>query len=169
MDFVDGEVIKCLEDPTQIATIAHILNHLASFQRNVPGPLYCGPPTGLLFLDEGEYSFNSGRDLEQWWNNRLLPGEPLMCLQNIKFVLCHLDIAPRNILWKAGEVPCLLDWASASYYPRFFEFCAQLTIEGLDGRFNRLLLEAITKLEETETQQIQPLLQAWSNIQRYNL
>lgn len=63
----------------------------------------------------------------------------------------------------------MVDWASAGYYPWFFEFCAQLMIEGMEVRFNRLLLDAMTKLDDDEFSQIMALLRAWSNIQRYHL
>lgn len=169
MDFMEGKVIDPLEDLSQITTIARILDHLALFRREIPGPLHHGPPSGLLFLDEAEYAFKDAKDLEQWWNRRLFPGEPVMCLQSCEFVLCHLDVAPRNILWKDGEVPCLLDWASAGYYPRSFEFCAQIMIKGMEGRFNMLLLDTMTKLERIESLQTTPVLQAWSNMQRYCL
>jgi hypothetical protein len=170
MDFVEGEVLESLENPIRVKTVAGILDHLASFRRNVPGPLNYGPPYGLLFFpDEGEVHFTDVKDLEQWWNCRLLPEESATKLQGLELVLCHLDVAPRNILWGDGEAPCLIDWASAGYYPRVFEFCIQLIMEGKDGRFNRLLLDAMTKLECVESEQIAPVLQAWSNMQRYQL
>jgi Phosphotransferase enzyme family len=170
MDLVEGEVLEPLEDPTRVRTVAGILDHLASFRQNVPGPLNHGPPCGLLFFpDEEEVPFTDVKDLEQWWNCRLLPGECAINLQGLDLVLCHLDVAPRNILWRDGEAPCLVDWASAGYYPRVFESCAQLIVEGKDGRFNRLLLDAMTKLECVESRQIALVLQAWSNMQRYQL
>lgn len=170
MDFVEGEILEPLEDPIQVMKLASILDHLASFRRIVPGPSAYGPPCGLLFFpDEGEVPFTDVKDLEQWWNSRLLPGESAAKLQGLELVLCHLDVAPRNVLWREGEAPCLIDWASAGYYPRAFEFCAQLIVEGKDGRFNRLLLDAMTKLECVESEQIAPVLQAWSNMQRYRL
>lgn len=169
MDFIEGKVIEPLEDPKKVMKIARIVDHLASFDREVPGPLHHGPPAALLFLDEAEYSFDGVDDLEAWWNRRLLPGDPSLCLQNFELVLCHLDIAPRNILWEDGQPPCMIDWASAGYYPRFFEFCAQRMIEGKEGQFNTLLLNAMTKLERVQFLQITPLLRAWSNIQRYYL
>ncbi|MCJ1345566.1 hypothetical protein MMC31_003773 [Peltigera leucophlebia] len=168
MDFVKGEVLDPLEDPVRVKVVAGILDHLASFRRIVPGPCAYGPPCGLLFFpDEGEVPFTDVKDLEQWWNCRLLFKESAAKLQGLEQVLCHLDVAPRNVLWKDDEAPCLLDWASAGYYPRVFEFCAQLIVEGKDARFNRLLLDAMTKLECVESEQIAPVLQAWSNMQRY--
>jgi Phosphotransferase enzyme family len=170
MDFVEGEVLEPLEDPIRISTVTAILNHLASFHARVPGPLHRGATNGLLFFAyDGDAIFTDVKDLERWWNLRLLPGETGAYFQGLDLVLCHLDVAPRNILWKDGEVPCLVGWASAGYYPRCFEFCVQLILEGKDGRFNRLLLDAMTQLEEVESRQIAPVLLAWSNMQRYHL
>lgn len=70
---------------------------------------------------------------------------------------------------KTGKVPSLLGWTSAGYHPRMSEFCAQPIIERKDGKFNRLLLDAMTRLECIESEQTAPLLQAWSNMQRYRL
>lgn len=170
MEFVEGDVIEPLEDPIRISTVAGILDHLASFRRIVPDPLNYGPPCGLLFFpDEEEVPFTDVKDLERWWNCRIFPGESAINLQGLDPVLCHLDVAPRNILWRDGEAPCLVDWASAGYYPRVFESCAQLIVERKDGRFNRLLLDAMPKLECRESEQIAPVLQAWSNMQKYQL
>jgi len=170
MHFVEGEVLEPLEDPIRISTVAGILDHLASFHELIPGPLHRGLTCGLMFFpDEGDATFTDVKDLEHWWNSRLLPGETVAHFQGLDLVLCHLDVAPRNILWEDGEAPCLVDWASAGYYPRFFEFCMQLILEGKEGRFNRLLLDAMTQLEDAESRQIAPVLQAWSNMQRYHL
>lgn len=170
MEFVKGEILDPLGDPMKIKLVAGIIDHLASFRRTVPGPCAYGPPCGLLFFpDEGEIPFTDVKHLEQWWNCRLLGGNYRIKLQGLTQVLCHLDVAPRNILWKDGKAPCLLDWASAGYYPRLFEHCAQLIVEGKDAKFNRCLLNAMTELESVESDQIGPMLQAWSNMQRYHL
>ena len=159
MDFMEGKVIDPLEDLIRITTVAGILDHLAIFRRTVPGPLNYGPPCGVLFfLDEGDIPFTEVKDLERWWNRRLLSGESATDLQGLDLVLCYLDVAPRNILWREGEALCLIDWSSAGYYPRVFEFCAQYILEGKDGRFNRLLLDAMIKLEHVDSKQIEPML-----------
>lgn len=121
MDFVDGEVLELLEDPESVVKVLGISEHLAC--RNVPGPFAGSPPCGLLFFpDEGEVSFADVKEPEQWWKRRLLPGEPAVRFQGLGLVLCHLDVAPRNILRREGEAPCLIDWASTGYHPRLFEF-----------------------------------------------
>ena len=84
-------------------------------------------------------------------------------------MLCHLDIAPRNILWLEDGSLCLIDWASAGYYPRLFEFCAQWVVEGKDGNFNYLLLKLMDALSDREIAQKEAILCAWRNIQKYPL
>jgi len=53
---------------------------------------------------------------------------------DLKLVLCHLDIAPRNILWLDEDdgALCIVDWASAGYYPRIFEWCSLDILRGKD-------------------------------------
>jgi thiamine kinase-like enzyme len=84
-------------------------------------------------------------------------------------VFCHLDIAPRNILWQEDGTLCIVDWASAGFYPRLFEFCVQWIVKGKDGNFNSLLLESMNPLSSQEMEQKEAMLCAWANIQRHPL
>jgi len=81
----------------------------------------------------------------------------------------RIDIAPRNILWQEDGSLCLVDWASAGYYPRIFEFCAQWIIEGKEGKFNKLLLDSMESLPDRELAQKVSILRAWRNSQKYSL
>jgi hypothetical protein len=76
----------------------------------------------------------------------------------------RIDIAPRNILWQEDGSLCLVDWASAGYYPRIFEFCAQWIIEGKEGKFNKLL-DSMESLSDRELAQKVSILRAWRNSQ----
>lgn len=38
-----------------------------------------------------------------------------------KLVMCHLDIAPRNLMLLPDGSLCFLDWAFAGFYPSIFE------------------------------------------------
>ncbi|KGO55731.1 hypothetical protein PEX1_062240 [Penicillium expansum] len=64
---------------------------------------------------------------------------------------------------------CLVDWASAGFYPRLFEFCIQWIFDGKDGSFNSLLLESVDPLSDYEMAQKEAILCAWRNIQKYPL
>lgn len=107
--------------------------------------------------------------MEKWFNSRLFEHNPKLNLHGRELVLCHLNIAPRNILWQENGSFCLIDWASAGYYPRLFEFCAQWIIEGKDGHFNSLLLKSMNSLPDQEMAQKEAILCAWRNIQKYPL
>lgn len=95
-----------------------------------------------------ELTFASVKVMEAWFNSRLFAQDPKLSFQDCELALCHLDIAPRNILWLKDGSICFLDWASASYYPRIFEFCAQWIIEhtGTEDKFNQLLLDSMENL-----------------------
>ncbi|CAG7952470.1 unnamed protein product [Penicillium salamii] len=105
--------------------------------------------------------------MEEWFNSRLFAHNPNLDLQSCDLVLCHLDIAPRNIIWQEDGSLCLIDWASAGFYPRLFEFCMQWILDGKDGTFNSLVLESVDPLSDHEMAQKEAMLCAWGNIQKY--
>jgi serine/threonine protein kinase len=169
MEYMDGTVRQPLEEPFYIKRVANVLAHLASLHGNVPGCLSGGPCQGLLFPDAERLVFGSVQEMERWFNSRLLPHQPKLSFHGCDLVLCHLDIAPRNILWGPGDSVCLLDWASAGYYPRFFEFCSQKVIWGKEGNFNQLVLDSMDILTDNESTQAKLVLRAWKNFQTYYL
>lgn len=169
MEFMEGKVIDPLEDVGAIQRVASVLNYFATLRHNVPGSLYGRPCRGLLFPDTEDLVFNSLEEMEKWFNSRLFAHNPKLTLQGCELVLCHLDIAPRNILWQEDGSLCLIDWASAGYYPRLFEFCMQWIVNGKDGSFNSLLLRSMNPLSVQEMAQKEPILCAWRNIQKYPL
>lgn len=172
MEYINGKIIDPLEDKSAIEKVARVLDHFATLQQhNVPGPLSGGPCRGLLFPDTEDLVFNNLDGMEKWFNSRLFAHNPKLNLQGCELVFCHLDIAPRNLLWQEDGSLCLVDWASTGYYPRLFEFSAQWIIQGKDGVFNSLLLEFMNRnpLPDHEMAQKEALLCAWGNIQKYAL
>jgi Phosphotransferase enzyme family len=107
--------------------------------------------------------------MEMWFNSRLLPLDPSLSFQGCELVLCHLEIAPRNILWTPGDVICLLDWASAGYYSRIFEFCAKSIILAKEGKSSQLVLNSMASLSVRESAQAESVLRAWGIFQKYYL
>ncbi|KAJ6087771.1 kinase-like protein [Penicillium canescens] len=105
--------------------------------------------------------------MEKWFNSRLFAHNPKLNLQGYELVSCHLDIVPRNILWLEDGSMCLVDWASAGYYPRLFEFCMQRTFDRIDGNFHSLLLKLMNLLSDQAMAQRNSILCAWRNIQKY--
>jgi hypothetical protein len=53
--------------------------------------------------------------------------------------------------------------ASAGYYPRIFEFCAQAIILGEGGKFNQFILDSMRNVTNHESAQMESVLRAWKN------
>lgn len=166
MEFIRGKIIEPLEDRSAITKVAQVFDYFASLRHTSPGPLCGGICRGLLFPDTEDLQFDTLDEMEKWFNSRLFPHDPKLTIRGFELVLCHLDIAPRNILWQDDGSFYLIDWASAGYYPRLFQFCAQWVIEGKDGKFNSLLLNSMEPLSQEEVEQKEAILRAWSNIQK---
>lgn len=167
MELMEGKIIDPLEEKAAIQKVAGVLNYFATLRHTSPGPLSGGACRSLLFPETEDLVFNDSQEMEKWFNSRLFPHNPKLILQGCELILCHLDIAPRNILWQEDGSLCLLDWASVGYYPRLFEFGMQWIIEGKDGSFNSLLLESMDPLSSHEMAQKEAILCAWRNIQKY--
>lgn len=132
IEFIDGKIIDLLEDVSAIKKVAGTLDYLALFRSTVPSPLCGGLSRGFFWPDSEDLAFDSLDAMEKWLNSRLLPNDPQLPLSGCELVLCHLDMAPRNILCQDDGSICLLDWESAGYYPRLFEFCIQWILEGIE-------------------------------------
>lgn len=133
-----------------------------------PGSLSGGPSTGILWPDTNDLTITNISQIEEWFNSRLFEGQGrLTLLQPCDLVLCHLDIAPRNIIWKEDHNSiCLLDWASAGFYPRVFEHISQCIKE---EAFNGMVIRAMDPMSKIETVQKEILCQAVYNNQRFLL
>lgn len=166
MEFIDGKTIGPLEELDDVQKIA---DYFATLRGTTPGSLCGGPSRGLLFPETEDLVFDSTDGMEKWFNSRLLPHNPKLTLQGRELLLCHLDIAPRNILWQDGGSFCLIDWASAGYYPRLFEFCSQWIIEGKDGGFNSLLLRSVDPLPDQAMAQKEAMIVCLEKYSEYSL
>ena len=173
MEYIKGRVVDPLNDCSLVDRIASIITYLNTHEAAHPGPLGGGVSRGLLWSEYDEVCFESIQDMEHFLDSRLSskksPNKISMCLQPFKLVLCHLDIAPRNIVWLDDGSVCLLDWASAGFYPRLFEICGQRVIFGKEGNFNKLLLDSMNDLSMEEEKQAMLILRVFHNIQRYRL
>ena len=83
--------------------------------------------------------------------------------QRLHLTLCHLDIAPRDIIWLDDDSMCLLDWECAGFYPRLFEVYLLRIDSGKDGEFNRLLFESLKALTIEKEVQAELILKVNSN------
>jgi serine/threonine protein kinase len=171
MEYVHGIKADPIETPDLVQRIALIVAHFASIRGDIPGTLSRGPCNGILFPDCDEFTFDTVQAMEDFFNRRIFPHQvSKINLKNIDLVLCHLDIAPRNILWKDDGSICFLDWASAGFYPRCFEFAAQLYLLGFEGNFNQMLIDAIMPPLSKEEQAVSMgVIVARGNSERYTL
>lgn len=161
MEHVLGHRCAVLSDP-QLVKLRTMIDHLHSHTRLLPGTLGGGRPDGMVFEN---YDPQVGNKSISEWFSIWSRGE--VVLTDLPQVLCHLDLAPRNIIWKSDGIPCLLDWASAGYYPRALELSSQLLMEGREGAFNKQLIEALSPTEAEETFS-SAVLHMWSLTQIYS-
>ncbi|KAI9036790.1 uncharacterized protein KD926_001312 [Aspergillus affinis] len=161
VEHVEGNVIDPLTDPVLIKRLSNVLNYLHTIRGTKPGSLSGGPCHGLLWPDNESVMFESKEQLESWLNSRLSQEGGNVSLEDDNLVLCHLDVTPRNIIWKPDGSICLVGWASAGFYPRLFEFWAQWVVDGKEGPFNKLLLNLMKPLSCDEKLQQWPLCRIW--------
>ncbi|TVY90081.1 hypothetical protein LAWI1_G007131 [Lachnellula willkommii] len=162
MEYIHGEICQS-PDSSQIDKIAHILLYFSSIQNKHPGPLQRGISHGLLWEENGKPAFQTVQQMEGWLNFRLPKVGAKLSLQEYPLVLCHLDLAPRNIIWLPDGSVCLVDWASAGFYPRFFEFCLLKIMECSHGNYELTLIDRMEKLSEDEQTQMVLLQRSFYN------
>lgn len=85
---------------------------------------------------------------------RLPDIEAKLELERYPLVLCHLDLALRNFIWLENGSVCLVDWASAGVYPRFFEICLLKVMENSHKDYERTLINRIKLTDEEEAQML---------------
>ena len=88
--------------------------------------------------------------MERWLNFRLLDTESKLALKEYPLVLCHLDLALRNIIWLEDGSICFVDWASAGFYSRLFKVCLLKIIENSYRDYKLHLIRQMKKLMEDE-------------------
>jgi Ser/Thr protein kinase RdoA (MazF antagonist) len=163
MEYIDGQPID-VHNTAHLEALRRAFEHLASFQRDYPGPLHPDEPLGILWEDEIPDDYNTLGGLEDWINGRQ---EDRVFLQNARCVLCHLDTALENILWLPGGTICLLDWASAGYYPRYFELAAHRKKGRPDNIVEELLASPLEPFSAEEKRHMNCLIQACANAMRF--
>ncbi|TVY19750.1 hypothetical protein LARI1_G002452 [Lachnellula arida] len=162
MEYIHGEICQS-PDSNQIDKIAQILLYFSRIQGQHPGPLQRGISHGLLWEENGKPAFKTVQQMESWLNVRLPDVEAKLALREYPLVLCHLDLAPRNIIWLPDGSVCLVDWASAGFYPRFFEVCLLKIMECSHGNYELTLIDRMEKLSEDEETQMRLLQRSFYN------
>jgi len=167
MEYVHGDMIES-PNSSQINQIAQILAYFARIHRQHPGPLHKGASHGLLWQENGTPAFQSVQQMERWLNYRLPDIGAKLSLQKYPLVMCHLDLAPRNILWLKDGSICLLDWESAGFYPRFFEVSLLKMMEYSHGTYETTLMERMERLTEKEEAQMLLLMRSFYSGIKYS-
>jgi thiamine kinase-like enzyme len=108
MEYVHRDISESVSNH-QIDQIVMILSHFSTIQSQRPGPLQTGVSRGLLWEENGKPIFKTVKQMEHWLNLRLPDVESKLALEKYPLVLCHLDLAPRNIIWLKDGSVCLLD------------------------------------------------------------
>jgi thiamine kinase-like enzyme len=124
MEYIHGEVLDEKNSPSKerIEQIAQILHHFSIIRGNCPGPLRGGISRGLLWEENGKPVFKSVQQMERWLNYRLSRVESKLSIHEYPLILCHLNLAPRNIVWLPDGSVCFLDWSSAGTCRRKYMF-----------------------------------------------
>lgn len=138
IDYVKGQNLgECWKHLTKhqknnvICQTAVIIKQLQSILIPTASSLGGGPWQGKCFTDYGAGPFNSGSEIEAWFNHKLkICKDYNQAPQDIpsfdfqKFVLVHQDISPWNMILDAAGKACLTDWAHVGAYPPAFERAA---------------------------------------------
>lgn len=167
MDFVEGKVVNTFTEP-HYQKVAAILDHFRQFSGKNPGNIdgqgfsyYCP------FPDEG-LEVSSVDKMEEWFNSRLFTHQSSgrgIHFRDCNLVLCHRDLAPRNMIWQMDGSVFLLDWLTAGFYPISFEICTQRF--GNDIAFNQKVEEIISSYTKVDERQLEMICRVWGNIQKY--
>lgn len=137
------------------------IQQLRSIEMNSPGPIGGAVSRGALFTDYGAGPFRSRDDIEAWFNERLLVCQqfgraslthPSFSGHFDNLVMCHMDIAPRNLILDGQGKVWLLDWAHAGGYPAYFEKASMVRTGHPD--FTRGLLEMMGHEYQEEVKQL---------------
>ena len=171
MEYVDGEKLEDLTD-LQLTQIAKIIKYMTSFRGPGPAGLMGGPIGGFLFGVPCYLEHGSVAGLNDWVNKRLIAhcrgrdSGRRVDFSPCELVLCHLDIAPRNIIWPKSGPPWLIDWAAAGFVPRLFQFAFhELTTP--NPEFNDRIIPLLDPLAPWEEHLKLCFKEAWGNNVRF--
>lgn len=136
-----------------VPRIAQIIAHLGEIEVQnsqsdaVPGPIGGGCPIGYLWGEDGAgATFKCVSDLNDWLNKRLALQKKSINLHGSPLVLCHLDLARRNMILREDNRISLVDWGCAGLYPRFYETITLSCLSPWDSLYQKPLIEATNTL-----------------------
>lgn len=109
-------------DPLSAEKVVDVLKVFAKISGETPGSLNGGPCRGLLWSEYHNFKPENIGDVEKYFSGKLEDDSEIK-LHPYPLTLCHGDLAERNIKICANQL-CILDWASAGFYPKLFEIAA---------------------------------------------
>ena len=124
MENIDGFAIEHSDWQGQnlLHHVVAALNRLHSISSESPGSVSGGESHGVLWSEYGsQRAFRMVEDLEFYLNERLAYFKSTIRIRKEELCFCHMDASPRNFLLDTQGRLCLLDWANAGFYPRYFE------------------------------------------------
>lgn len=174
MEFVHGQSLESIDwskSQHLVHNISMSLHHINKTIGSRAGPIGGGQAHGSLWSEYGSCShFESKNDIQKWLNERLALDQQSVDLSTHSLCLCHLDVAPRNLLILPEDRICVFDWASAGFYPRLFEIWSlQLSRHISDNPFFQALLQELGDPTAADQTLIDKLHIVYSLNQRYNL
>ncbi|RMZ87185.1 hypothetical protein DV736_g5589, partial [Chaetothyriales sp. CBS 134916] len=161
MEKIDGVNLEQLGDWDKaeiVSRVTTVLNALHSIPGTCPGPISGGEAYGYLYAQKSSGTeFSTINDLESYLNERLAFFERKISLGGQHLCLCHMDVAPRNFIMDVYGRLCLLDWATAGFYPRYFELWSLEFADTCSShQFGPVLLQSL-KATAAETMEIENL------------
>nr|POE71392.1 hypothetical protein CFP56_62487 [Quercus suber] len=173
MTFIEGTTLDRVpfEDASIARNILQAIVHISSFTHSIPGPLDGSPARGLLWSEEGAgQHFASLKDLQEYVDVRLSRFGSQIDISDSTLHLCHMDIAPRNIIVDSEGVVCILDWGCAGFYPNSFELWAISFEAHVRGHPIVSRLESLSTVTATPVERLQvaALNEVFSANQRFN-
>lgn len=149
MEHIHGEEIEP-SDPASVKKVVEMLRVFATIRGEKPGSICGGPSRGLLWSEYHDFKPESIGDLEDHFSARIKEGSRI-ALHPYPLTLCHGDLAKRNIKICENQL-CLLDWASAGFYPKLFEIAA-MQKNAVEPLLTEVLqsVQDISWLDENET------------------
>jgi hypothetical protein len=151
MEYLVGKTLEdgLCNDLHVVSTVAHAIREIHTSSLKAPNPplqpgSLSGRPDGFPWGErQVETTFHNMSDLENAVNLRLSRRrKPPLSLQDMPLVLCHLDLAPRNVLWMDGKVG-VLDWQTMAWYPSCFEAASIKYLQHLAPQSERAYFEAL--------------------------
>ena len=116
---------------------------------------------GALFTDYGADPFKSYKNIEFWFNERLLVCQEFGRVPSTQpsfsghfdlLIMCYMNIAACNLILDDQEKLWLLDWAHAGGYPVYFEKASLIRIG--EPKFAQDLLEMISHEYQEKIKQL---------------